>query len=389
MFTGRRNFIAILSGYYLLIPGTLTSEIGLYTAIGFLGWFLMNIPGGVFADRFGYKNTIIFSKILLLGSSIAFLNASGFMGFAVGSLLMSLSVEWLMVGAGSSYLRDYLTSLGKGDQYRHIMSTIKADVSLLSIAFIIGIPFLMQWDIRAPFMVWAGIDLIGLIVAVCLPNAPRAHLLPLKKDRKSIIALARELKWSLFLPLSLFTGIISACLLSESVFRLPYLMSLGYPITLAGVMMGFSRGVWFIVGRNTRLIEKWLPGERIIIFDIVAFTSYFLLSSSLSNPYLTVTVFIIGVGYFWGRAECYSDMFFDQIPDKAYQATMSSFRSQLWSLLQVILTFGIGFVMQYSFKIGFASMGIVLGISTTWVYLKYLRGKLPFTPEGSSSIIRP
>lgn len=78
LFTGRRNFIPILSVYYLTLPNATASEIGFYTGAGFLASFIFNIPAGIIADRFGYRRTIIFTKILLIASSTTFLFSDGF-----------------------------------------------------------------------------------------------------------------------------------------------------------------------------------------------------------------------------------------------------------------------------------------------------------------------
>lgn len=83
LLTGRRNFIPILSAYYLTLPNSNAAEIGLYTGLGFLASFIFNVPAGIIADRFGYKRTLICAKILLIGSSAAFLFSNGFYGFVL------------------------------------------------------------------------------------------------------------------------------------------------------------------------------------------------------------------------------------------------------------------------------------------------------------------
>jgi hypothetical protein len=43
-FTNRRNFIPILSIYYLTLPNAHANEVGLYTGIGFFAAMLMQLP---------------------------------------------------------------------------------------------------------------------------------------------------------------------------------------------------------------------------------------------------------------------------------------------------------------------------------------------------------
>ncbi len=50
-FTSRRNFIPILSVYFLTLPDTHANQIGLYTGIGYLMSMLFQVPAGMIADR--------------------------------------------------------------------------------------------------------------------------------------------------------------------------------------------------------------------------------------------------------------------------------------------------------------------------------------------------
>ena len=61
--TNRRHYITILSIYFLTLPNTTINQIGLYMGIGNLVAFLLEIPSGYFADRFGHKKTLILAKI--------------------------------------------------------------------------------------------------------------------------------------------------------------------------------------------------------------------------------------------------------------------------------------------------------------------------------------
>jgi hypothetical protein len=50
-FTIRRNFIPILSVYFLTLPDTRANQIGLFTGIGYTAALLMQMPSGYIADH--------------------------------------------------------------------------------------------------------------------------------------------------------------------------------------------------------------------------------------------------------------------------------------------------------------------------------------------------
>ena len=50
-FTSRRNFIPILSVYFLTLSDTHATQIGLFTGIGYTAALRMQIPSGYIADQ--------------------------------------------------------------------------------------------------------------------------------------------------------------------------------------------------------------------------------------------------------------------------------------------------------------------------------------------------
>jgi MFS family permease len=104
-FTNRRNFIPILSVYFLTLADTHANQIGLYTGIGYLASMLMQIPSGYIADHWGQRNTLIIAKIFLLLSSILFLIAGDFWIFTLGAICMSLGNDAFSSGTTASFLK--------------------------------------------------------------------------------------------------------------------------------------------------------------------------------------------------------------------------------------------------------------------------------------------
>ena len=77
----RRNFIPILSIFFLTLPNTTAQQIGIYTGIGYLASFIFEIPSGYFADKFGHKRTLIIAKLLMIFSVLAFIYSNSLLPF--------------------------------------------------------------------------------------------------------------------------------------------------------------------------------------------------------------------------------------------------------------------------------------------------------------------
>ncbi len=371
VFTQRRNFLPVLSIYFLTIPNTQVQQIGIYTAAGALASFLLEIPSGYFADIFGHKKTLVVSKIFMFLSSIFFIIADSFWYFLAGSVCISLGWAF-MSGAGNAFMHETLIKLKREGEYTKIMSKLSANVSLLCIPFIITLPFFTKIDIVLPIIIWAFFDFLGLIIILSATD-PKNGVMIAKKDQKSIFTLIKEIKHDKFFAVAIFTGAISAFTVTMGSFRPVYLESLGFQVVFLGFVMGGSRFVWFLVGHRVHWIEKFLSMKQHFLIEILVFVGGLFLLAVLNNVYIIAIVFILINGYWLGRDQLISGYFLkDYIKDKNYKATLLSVRSQISAMIQIATSFLIGFVMNYSYQLGYAVLGgvLLLILSSSYYFIR-------------------
>ena len=209
---------------------------------------------------------------------------------------MSLGNDAFNSGIANVFLKRALELLGRGMEYRKVSSRISGNVAFVSIFFIIGLPFLTDIDIRIPLLIGLIFDIIGLIVVLSLYEV---HEKPKKGEYESIISLIREAHTSGFLSYALFAGVIGGFLFADNAFRSPYLISLGYPLSYIGLVMGGSRLVWWLVGRYIALIEKYISFSTLLISEIFLFPLYYTGASTLNNPWILGILFSLVIGWFW------------------------------------------------------------------------------------------
>ncbi len=364
IFTGRRAYISILSIYFLTLPNTTANMLGLFSGIGNLVAFLFEIPSGYFADRFGHKKTLVLSKVLMLFSTSSFIFVQNFYGFALGSICMSVSFAFTS-GTNSAFMQETLEKLNRGKEYSKLMGRIRGNVSLASVILIILLPFLTKIDIIWPFYVSLFLDILGLIVVFSFVD-PKNKIKISKDKIKSITRIFKDTRKLNFLPFAVFVSAISGFVIAESVFRYVYLETLGYPIAWVGFVFGLSRLVWFFVGRYAYLIEEYFTMRQLLIFELFFFPFYFFIVAYFDNPYLIASIIIIVIGYMWGRAQLIeSHILNNHISDKNYKATTISIKNQIELLFQFIVPFTIGFIMNYSYELGYIVLGIFLFVILT------------------------
>lgn len=372
LFTSRRNFIPLLSIYYLSLPDAQAQEIGFYTAAWAAISLLFQIPAGIIGDKFWNKTTIIIAKICLLASSCLFVFGDNFLYFLFWSMCMSLGADAFATGNTSAFLHDTLTELNREDQFKKTSSTIRGQVSLLSVFFIVTLPFFTSISLVFPFKIGLFIDIIGLLVAFSLfpvhGNTKHDEKLSFTTLKKTLT----EAKWSGLFSVILFSSIIGACLMTDGAFRVPYLTSLWYPIVYIGFVMWLSRLVWFVVGKYAHRIELLLPFKQLMLAEIILFSSYYISASRINNPYIIWGIFSLVIWYFWGRSDIYTDHIINRIPWKKYKSTILSIKWQIKSVMQIILVTAIWFVMNTSYKAWFLVLWVILFVSLMIVYISFI-----------------
>ena len=163
-----------------------------------------------------------------------------------------------------------------------------------------------------------------------------------------------------FLSYALFAGVIAGFLFADNAFRSPYLVSLGYPLSYIGLVMGGSRLVWWLVGRYITLIERYISFSKLLISEIILFPLYYIGASSITNPWMLGILFSVVIGWFWGRNEIYTDVLMNRIQNERHRSTLLSVKSQISGFVQVTIAFAITGIMGYSYVLGFQILGVIM-----------------------------
>lgn len=365
LFSQRRNFIPILSIYFLTLDNTNASQIGIFMWLGFLASFLLEIPSAYFADSFWHKRTLVLSKILQVISLVLFLSASlidapyNYYIFILWSITQAFWFSFFS-GTTSAYFHEIFQSQGKWKDFWKIMSKLRWKVSLICAFVIVLLPLLTTVDIRLPLVVNLIVDIIWLFVLFTLPHVENNYEV---EKSKNILEIIQEAKVTKALHVSVFVWLIIGFLMGENAYRSVYLESLWYPIVLIWMVMWLSRIVWFIVWHYAYLIEKYFTMRQLFLFEVFIFPFFLLLIAFFNNPYLVWILLSIIIWYQHGRKAIIQWFILNEyLPDPKYKATVLSIESWVNSVVSMIVSFIAWFIMLYSYKLGYVSLGITLFI---------------------------
>ncbi|MBA2539555.1 MAG: MFS transporter [Deltaproteobacteria bacterium] len=133
---------------------------GIYSAV----IVLVEVPTGVFADRFGRRRSMLLGALAMIGSCLIALQARDFATFAIAEALGALSIA-LCSGADSAYLYDLLAAHDRAHEYSKRESAASAWHLIGSAIAFAGGGWLASYDLALPYLVTAAVAALAAVVA--------------------------------------------------------------------------------------------------------------------------------------------------------------------------------------------------------------------------------
>lgn len=358
LIANKRVFVAILGAYYLTIPDIAAKEIGLILLVGQITTFIFEIPSGYASDKFGHRNTIIFSRIAMVLSSTTFIFSSDFVTLCLASVFMSLS-QALFSGTGSAFMHETLRDLGREKEYTAISGKSSAIGFAVPAVLMTVVPFLVRFGIHAPFVVGLVMDIVGLVAALLL-TAPRVVAEHVEEIRNTnFTQVLKEGYHAGFFRLALFSGLTSGVLFAVGGFRAVYQAELGLQIIYFGIFFGAGRALASLMLAHSGKLRLWFTVKHFYLFLFLSYAVMLLCFGLIDEPWVVVLLFIVSNAFHWGFSQLDSGYMLDTIRASKFKATLLSVSSQIDSLFNAAACYGMGLAIGYfSFKGGFLIMAL-------------------------------
>lgn len=356
--TDRRSYISLLSIYFLTLPNATANQIGIYNLIGALAGFLLEVPSGYISDKFGHKNTLIFSKIIFFLSTLCFILADSLFLFILGATFLAIGFSFTS-GTFAAFTHETLRDLKKEHLYTKTLSKINANASLVSAIIMTALPLLTSISLLLPFQITLVLDVIGILFACSLANTNqittgKTTIKQMRKILKNYVAKG-------FYSLAIFSGAILGLGIVASTFRPVYLEHIGLSVTLVGLIYGFSRLIWFVIGHKVHILEQKISLKKLLMLETLFFPLANIIVVFYANIYFVIGMFSLTIGYMYARSSIYTNYFVNHlIKDKRYKATLLSVKNQISGIFHAVGAITVAYIMDISLEKGFLALGIIL-----------------------------
>lgn len=385
----RLSFSGAVWVIYLQHRGVSLGVIGLLEAWFHICALTSDIPAGVFADRFGRKNSLLASSLFGMLSAVTFLLGNSVWLFAIGFLFSALSYSF-SGGADASIAYESAVLSGQEANYRTIAGRLYAAMLIgTSVGTLAGGALAsVAWP-----LVYAGDGIAKLLSmpAVSMIVEPLSQSENEKQIRLSALVIVREALTFIrsnsgFLRLLLFSTVLSGFTSLFGYYGQPMLQSAGWPIWAIGILSmvrdGGSTLASLAVGRlSQRLgdVKVLLISAGIVVGGLIMF--------AWGETQRGVAGTVIASGFVMtGVAVSFADPIFshylNNIVPSDSRATLLSASSTSFSLFMIIFFPIFGFTAEY-FSLSVATLfAVIIGVACISIATRLLiSGKVVVVPS--------
>lgn len=361
------NIIIFLQGLIFYAPiatiyrenrGVSISQIFLIESIYMVLIILLEIPWGRFADKFGYKRTLILANFIFFISKIFFFKADSFFMFFIERLLLAISISGLS-GCDSALL---FLSLDEKDNSERAFARYDFFSNL---GFLLG-------SILSTFIINVSMDLAAFYTII--PYGVAFLLSFLLKDVKGksleSVGIIKNLKYILQ-KRNILIFVIAVALVTEVVQSITVFLNQGIyiksniDVKYFGLILAAIQIIKLISIKSYKITNKIGQKTTIKLFIMVIFISSFVLIF-IRKGFLAFT----GIALI-ATSMAFVEPIFMDIKNKSIEtvdrATLLSIYSMLGSIISAVINPVIGFAANYSLEGALIVCSIISLISMIFI----------------------
>jgi MFS family permease len=308
-------------------------QIGILSSLSALTVAVLEIPTGIFADKYGRKKSILIAMISGILASVFYLcgtfNYLVFASFLIGVTLSFIS------GSRISLFYDSLKQLGNEKNYKKEIGKVHFFSHIVNGSILLLIPVIYVFNHYLPFVIMGGFYFSALVLSLFLVETKQEKQVIKENVFLSMLSNKKLLLLMLFLSFSF------SMIWITSPYYQPLMKDAGFAVSLFGIIYMGKRFILGIGARISYLSEKILkPFTCFVIIVLLIFLSYF-------SIYIGSLILIILGIFLFSLAEGFLKVIVEY---EVHKKIISNNRA---TVLSVVSLLKLGFVALFAIFLGF------------------------------------
>lgn len=356
-------FYGPIATLYRQSRGISMNEIFILESIFMVLMILFEIPWGYFADRFGYKNTLVISNLLFLLSKIIFYKANSFFMFSMEAIAVALAVSGLS-GCDTALIYSSIDEEDSEKVFGRYDAFSTGGFLIASTLSTVIITKSMDYAVFLTIIPYALASLLTLFIEdVKINNKEKISI-------KGSIKNALSNKWILIFVLCI--SLINEVTHSISVFlnQSQYIKS-GIDIKYFGIIIVAMQIVSLTSVKAYKLTKRFGQGKIIkVLFGIIALSS--ILLGYTSNSIMSIILIALINGSFAIVAPISTDIQNKSIATKDRVSILSIY-AMIGNISAAVVNLSLGVVAEASIEYAFIYCGVISIIALIFIYVYFNR----------------
>ncbi len=322
--------------------------------------FLLEIPTGVIADKFGRKTSLVLGSMVAIIASIIYGSISNFYIFLLGELLFALAMA-LISGADNALLYDTLKETNQEDLAPKVFGkSFGFHMAGLLFGAPIGSFIASKFGLNFPMLLMVIPFALATIFAFKLKEIKNINI---SESVRYFTILKKGMSFFINNK-KLSIVILNAILIHAASYYViwlyqPLLMKINIPIIFFGYFHAVLVGLEIIVSHNFHFIEKIFKNiKNYLIFTAIVVSLGFFIVALYTNI-LTIFLFLILAGGFGLTRLTFIVAYINKLIPTEERATINSFISMFSSLSLVIINPLVGLLIDRTLVLSLFAISIL------------------------------
>ncbi|GAB4347896.1 MAG: MFS transporter [Candidatus Abyssubacteria bacterium] len=327
--------------------------------------FLLEIPTGTVADRWGRKQSLALAALINGGAALVYASTRNFAVFMVGEFMWAASTA-LFSGACDAFIYDTLRVTGQeARSKRHFGRAESFKMAGIMMAAPVGSFIAARYGLRAPMLLIAAPLAAAFLVGTTFKE-PEAHHDASPRDYLSLLRTGTRFFFEsrILRVLALDMIVVGSVAYFMIWLYQPMLKQAGVALKYFGVVAAAIAATEIVVMNNFELLERMVGSKRRLVFLSAAITGAMFIVGGLTHLIpLVLMVILIGGGLGLSRRPLFHSYMNKYIPSPQ-RATVLSTVSMLEKLTVAGVGPFVGLMVDWSLDYTLMLLGaIALGFS--------------------------
>ncbi|MFA4930909.1 MAG: MFS transporter [Patescibacteria group bacterium] len=355
---------------FMLSLGLDLSQVSLAISVYLIFSIIGQIPSGILADKFGYKNALFWGAVVVLSGTVLYALAQNAAWFYAAFALKGFGAS-MKQGADYALLYEGLKKDGREKQYKQVAGKVDFGMNVAGVVASIMGGFLYVYNQRWPFYAEIILVVLGIIAIATLrqPTRRPVKISPGQQLKQSFDFAFRRAKFS---KIFIFSALIGSVALITIQYAQPLYqqinISAGY-FGLIGAAMFVLRGVGSLYSEK---LGKIFSIDKYLVLHSVVFGLFLILIQKTNSILAVLLVF----GIFFFLRGIYNPTVSAFINDKVksgMRATILSINSQVLSVVTALGLLMTGYLADaYDLYTAFFGLSIMSSL-IVMVYILVVR----------------